>query len=227
MNKLEKLNLLKERRIVTLQPKSFEADIFKLLRTKILKQLKKNQWTSFGITSAMKKSGKSMIAANLAIAIAMDVNQNVLLVDMDLLNPTVSWYFDLTVDYGLKDYIFSNIPLSDILINSGINRLTILPGKDKGIDTSEMISSPQMRNLINEIKNNSESQIIIFDLPPVLIADDVLVSMDYYDALLFVIEDGANSADEIKKALQMIADKPILGTVLNKSDNLPSYQNYY
>jgi len=60
-----------------------------------------------------------------------------------------------------------------------------------------------------------------------LVSDDVLASIDYYDALLFVVEDGANSGDDLKKALQMVDDKPFLGTVLNKSNDLVNYQDYY
>ncbi len=219
--------ILKERRIVALQTQSFETGLFKLLRTKILKQLKDNNWNSFGITSPTQGSGKSMIAANLAIAIAMDINQSVLLVDMDLLYPKIDWYFNLNIKNGLKDYIISDKPLSDILISPEIDRLVILPGKGQVTDTAEMISGPKMRNLINEIKNRSQSRVIIFDLPPILASDDVLASIDYYDALLFVIEDGGNRADEIKKAVQMVANKPFLGTILNKSSNLPNYQRYY
>jgi capsular exopolysaccharide synthesis family protein len=219
--------ILRERRIVALQPQVFETSIFKLLRTKILKQLKENNWNSFGITSPTQGSGKTMVAANLAIAIAMDVNQSVLLVDMDLLYPKIDWCFNLNIKNGLKDYITSDKPLSDILISPEIDRLVILPGKGQVTDTAEMISGPKMRNLINEIKSRSQSRIIIFDLPPILAADDVLASTDYYDALLFVIEDGASQPDEIKKALQMVADKPFLGTVLNKSDSLPNYQRTY
>ncbi len=218
--------LLKERRIVTLQPKSFETDMFKLLRTKVLKQLKENNWHSFGITSPTQGSGKTMIAANLAIAIAMDVNQSVLLVDMDLSNPKVDWYFNLPIKHGLKDYIIADKALSDILISPGIDRLVVLPGKGEVTDTSEMIAGPKMRNLISEIKNRSQSRIIIFDLPPILAADDVLASTDYYDALLLVIEEGANSPSEIKNALQALTDKPFLGSVLNKSDSSSSYQRY-
>jgi Mrp family chromosome partitioning ATPase len=157
----------------------------------------------------------------------MDINQSVLLVDMDLLNPKVAWYFNLNVKNTLKDCLMSDIPLADVLMDPGIDRLKIIPGKGKSNFTSELISSPKMQNIIADMKNNLEAKIIIFDLPPILVADDVLASIDYYDALLFVVEDGANSAKDIKKSLQMVADKPFLGTVLNKSEDLINYQDYY
>ncbi len=219
--------ILRERRVVALESQTIEADVFKLLRTKVLMQLKERQWNSFGITSPTQGAGKSMVAANLAIAIAMEVNQKVLLIDLDLLYPKIAWYFNLNINKGLKDYLVSDKSLSDILTNSGIERLTILPGNGSLTETSEILSSPKMSELINEIKTKFPNEVLIFDLPPILASDDVLASFDYYQALLLIIEDGGSQADEIKKALQMVEGKPFLGTVLNKADGLPNYQRHY
>lgn len=223
-----KPEVLIQRRVVAQQKYSPEASVFKMLRTKILKQLRQNNWNSLAVTGATQGAGKSMISVNLAIAMAMEVNQTVLLVDMDLKYPKVHWYFDLPVKAGLKDYLLSDdVSLQDVLINPGIERLVILPGRGEAVGSSEMISSPKMKDLIADIKNKYKSRIIIFDMPPVLAADDVLASMSYYDAALLVVEDGGNKPEEIKKALRMISGTNLLGTVLNKSDNPPDHQSYY
>lgn len=217
-----------ERRIIAQQKYSPEASVFKMLRTKVLKQLRENNWNSIAITGATQGAGKSMIAVNLAITMAMEVNQTILLVDMDLKYPKVHWYFDFQVKAGLRDYLLSDIPLSEILINpDGIERLVVLPGRGEAVGSSELVSGPKMKELVNEIKNRYKSRIIIFDMPPVLAADDVLASMDYYDAALLVIEDGGNSENEIKKSLHMLSGTNLLGTILNKSDNPPDHQSYY
>jgi len=218
---------LRQRRIVTLQKYSEESDTFKLLRTNILKQLRDNNWNSFGITSPTKDAGKSMVAVNLAIAMAMEVNQTVLLIDMDLRNPTVDWYFDIPIKNGLKDYLMYDKPLSDILINPGIDRLVILPGRSHIEGSSEILSGPKMQNLVHEIKNRYKSRIIIFDVPPILAGADVLASMDYFDAMLLVVEDGANNPNEIQKALKILSHTNLLGTILNKAERVPEYQNPY
>lgn len=218
---------LLQRRVVAMQKHTQESDVFRMLRTKVLKQLRTNKWNSFGVTAPTKGAGKSMISVNLAIAMAMEVNQTVLLVDMDLRYPKIDWYFDMEITAGLQDYINSDKPLSEILINPGINRLVVLPGRGQITDSSEMISTPKMRNLIEELKSRYQSRIVIFDLPPILGSDDVLASMDYYDAVLLVVEEGANKPDEVKKSLQLLSEKNLLGTVLNKSENPPSYQGYY
>ena len=211
-------DVLMQRRIVAMQNHTLEVDIFKILRTKILKQLKTNNWDSFGITAPTKNAGKTLISANLAMVMAKELNQTVLLVDMDLRNPKVHWYFDLNVAKGLKDCVVSNTQLVDILIKPNIDRLFVLPGGERVVESSEMITSPKMRLLVKEFKNYFQPQITIFDLPPILGSDDVLASMDYYDAILLVVEEGGNKPDDVKDSLKMLSGTNLLGTVLNKSD---------
>jgi protein-tyrosine kinase len=220
-------DVLRDRRVVAMLKHDPLAEVFRMLRTKVLKKLRENNWNSFGITAPTQGAGKSMVAANLAIAMSMEVNQTVLLVDLDLRNPRLHWYFDLDVQQGLSDYLLNDVPLSDILVNPGFERLVLLPGRGQAIGSSEILSGPKMKQLIEEIKNRYQSRIVIFDLPPVLSTDDVLASMNYFNAALLVIEEGKNKPDEVTKALQMLSDTQLLGTVLNKSETLPDQQGYY
>ncbi len=220
-------DMLKNRRVVALEKYGVEAETFRLLRTKILKQLRDNHWNSFGITAPTQGAGKSMVAVNLAIAMAKEVNQTVLLVDLDLRSPKVDWYFDIKVEKGLSDYLHSDTSLSEILINPSIERLVILPGKGQAVESSELLTGPKMRQLVQEIKQRYKSRIIIFDLPPVLASDDVLVSMDYFDATLLVVAEGENKPEDIKKSLKMLSSSNLLGTVLNKAEKIPDHLGYY
>ncbi len=218
--------LMRERRIVSLHNNNPEFEAFRMLRTKILKQLRDNNWNSFAITAPTQGAGKSTVAVNLAIAMALDQNQSVLLVDLDLKYPKVHWYFGLENESGLRDYFLSDKPLSEILINPGIERLTILPGRGKAIGSSEILSGPRMKALMNEISSRNQSRIIIFDLPPVLATDDVLATTDCYDAVLLVIEEGKTQPEDLKKTLKMLSGKNLLGTVLNKSQHPPEHKGY-
>jgi capsular exopolysaccharide synthesis family protein len=218
--------LMRQRRIVTLHNYNAESEAFRMLRTKILKQLREKNWNSFAITAPTQDAGKTTVAVNLAIAMAMDVNQSVLLVDLDLRHPKVHWYFGLENEVGLRDYFLSDKPLADIMINPGIERLTILPGRGQAIGSSEILSGPKMKTLMNELTNRNQARIIIFDLPPVLATDDVLSAIDCYDAILLVVEEGKNQPEEVKKTMQLLSGKNLLGTVLNKSQNLPEHKGY-
>jgi protein-tyrosine kinase len=227
--KIHKANtdVLTERRVVAMLKHDPMAEVFRMLRTKVLKQLRANDWNSFAITAPTQGAGKSMIAANLAIAMSMEVNQTVLLVDLDLRNPKIHWYFDINVEHGLRDYLLDDISLTDILVNPGFERLVLLPGKGKTIGSSEMLSGSKMRKLAQEIKSRYQNRIVIFDLPPILSTDDVLVSTNYFDAALLIVEEGKNKPDEVTKALQMLSGTQLLGTVLNKSEHLPGHLGYY
>lgn len=220
-------DIMRARRIVAMQRHDPLSSVFQMLRTKILKQLRENDWNSFAITAPTQGAGKSMVAVNLAISMAMEVNQTVLLVDMDLRYPKVNWYFDVEVENGLLDYLNLDLPLSDVLLDPGFERLVILPGRGQVLGSSELLSGPKMRDLVEEIKSRYHARIVIFDLPPVLAADDVLVTMNYYDAALLVVEDGGNKPEEVRKALQMLSGTQLLGTVLNKAEMLPLHQGHY
>ena len=204
------------------------ADIFRVLRTNVIRQLRENNWNSFAITSATLGAGKTFISVNLAIAIAMEGNQSVLLVDADLKRPAVGNYLDLQLEAGLFDYLNGDISLEDILINPGIERLVILPGRNSNTNTSELISSRKMVDLIKEIKSRYESRIIIFDLPPLFAADDALLFMPHIDAALLVVEDGKNTSDELQHSMHILEQTNLLGLVVNKSRQpVPSYQYGY
>jgi capsular exopolysaccharide synthesis family protein len=204
------------------------ADIFRVLRTNVLMQLRENNWNSFAITSATLGAGKSFISVNLAIAIAMEGNQSVLLVDADLRRPIVGKYLGLEWDFGLFDYLKGDVDLEDTLINPGIEHLVILPGRNTSNNSSELISSRKMVNLIKEIKSRYESRIIIFDIPPLFAADDALIFMQHVDAALLVVEDGKNTSAELQHSMHILEQTNLLGMVVNKSTQpVPTYQYGY
>jgi len=204
------------------------ADIFRVLRTDILKQLRANNWNSFAITSATPRAGKTFVAVNLAIAIAMEGNQSVLLVDADLRRPNVSHYFGLQCKLGFIDYLAGIASLEHVLIHPGIENLVLLPGNESRINYSELISSPKMNSFIKEIKSRYESRIIIFDIPPLFVADDALLFMQYVDGAVLVVEDEKNTAEELQHSMMIMEQTNLLGLVLNKSRQpLTSYQYGY
>jgi len=217
---------MEKNRIIANQYNDPNSAVFRMLRTQVLKKMRENDWQSIAITSPTAKEGKSLIASNLAVAIAMELNQTVLLVDMDLRNPSLSNNFNLKVEQGLKDYLEQDIGLADILINPGIKRLVILPGVGRAEDSAELLSSPKMANLVTNIKEHYDSRLIIFDVPPLLATDDVVLASNYFDCILMVLEDGHNSEEDIKKSYQLIEGTNLLGTVLNKSENPPTHQSY-
>lgn len=221
-------NALRNNRVIMGFDNDPRTDIFRVLRTNVLRQLRQNNWNSFAITSATPDAGKTFISVNLAIAIAMEEDQKVLIVDADLRCPSVGQCLGLHYDFGLIDCLKSDLSLYDTCINPGIERLAVLPGRSSCINSSELVSSRKMLNLLDEIKSRYEAGVIIFDLPPLFAADDALLMMPHVDAALLVVEDGKNTSDELQHCMHILEQTNLLGLVLNKSRQpLPTYQYGY
>lgn len=193
------------------------AEIYRQLRTQVLHKLRENSWRTLAVTSPNSHAGKSLTALNLAISLSLEVNQTVMLVDLDLRNPTLLDKLGLEAEHDIIDYLEGRVELREVLINPGFERLVILPNLPGRAQRSELLSSPQMAELLRDIVNRYESRIIIFDLPAVLDDDDALLFAPCADALLLVIEDGVSKRADIERTMRLLGDRPLLGTILNKA----------
>lgn len=211
-------DVLGRRRVISGLATGGYTHAFKVLRTKILQRLRESNENLLAVTSPRAGAGSTLTAINLAITLTMDLGNTVLLVDCNLGQPAVHAYFGIKPDFGLCDRLTDNVPLSEILINPGIERLVILPGGRPIGRSSEMLMSPQMNELVHEIKNRYQSRIIVFDLPPMFPSDDALAFLPSVDSALLVIEAGRSTTDEVRRAARLIegAGVRLLGTVLNK-----------
>ncbi|MCX7088061.1 MAG: polysaccharide biosynthesis tyrosine autokinase [Methylococcales bacterium] len=209
--------VLLDNRVVAAIEDDPRADVFRILRTKVLQRMRANNATVLAITSPTKGVGKSFVAVNLAASIAMDSNYSVLLVDMDLRRPSVHQYFGLTPKFGLSDYCLDNKPVAELLINPGIKSLVILPAGKPTKRSSELLSSAKMLAFSEELKCRYPNRIVIIDLPPLLLTDDAMAFMANVDACILVAAEGQTNKEELERSLQLIDKKKYLGTILNKS----------
>lgn len=208
---------LREKRIITEQ-KNAVSDAYRVLRTQVLQRLNEKNWNTLAITSPGNGAGKSLTAINLAISLAREVDNTVLLIDANLRSPKLDKYFDFHAEQGLSDYLLHDKPLEAMLVNpEGIPRFVMLPAGRAIENSSEMLSSPKMQKLVDEVKHRYPSRIIIFDLPPVLESSDALAFIPNADATLVVIEEGKTLDAELKQAFELLNNNEIIGTVLNKS----------
>jgi protein-tyrosine kinase len=194
------------------------VDAYKILRTQVTQRLRENGWNVVGVTSPGYGEGKTLTAVNLAVSLAMETTQTVLLVDSDLQDPTVHQVFGMTDCLGLADYLLDDQPVEDLLLHPGIGRFVLLPGGRAISSSTEILTSPKMVALVEELKHRYPSRVVIFDLPPLLHTADVLAFSPYTDALLMVVEEGKTTGEELQRALTLVKNsRPVLGTVLNKA----------
>lgn len=206
---------LRSQRVIAALEHDQRAESYRQLRTQVLRKLRENQWRTLAVTSPNSQAGKTLTALNLAISLSQEVNQTVLLVDLDLRRPSILEKLGIEAEFGLIDYLEGRVSLSDVLINPGFERLVVLPNRP-GSYRSELLSSPQMGELLHEIVSRYESRLIIFDLPALLDDDDALVFAPYADATLLVVEDGISKRADIQRSLRLLEGTKLLGTVLNK-----------
>ena len=215
------LSTLRQRRVMAAYDKGPFVDAYKILRTQVMHRLRENSWNVLGVTSPGHGEGKTLTAVNLAVSLAMESAQTVLLVDADLRSPSIHEVFGLRDCPGLADYLLDNQPVEDLLVHPGIGRFVLLPGGRAISNSTEILTSPKMLALVEEFENRYPSRIVIFDLPPLLHTADVLAFSPYTDALLFVVEEGKTTAEQLQRALTLVKNsRPVLGTVLNKAGKM-------
>lgn len=191
---------------------------YNVLRTQVLQRMRANNWTTLGVTGARKGAGKTLTAINLAISLAREVNQTVLLADLDLRQPSLAGHLVEGQIPGISDYLLGKNTISEILFHPGVERLVVLPGSHPLDKSSEHLTSPKMIKLVEELKTRYPDRLVLFDLPPLLIGDDVMAFSPNLDALIFVIEEGRTTRDELRRAYDLLNGERVIGTVLNKAN---------
>jgi protein-tyrosine kinase len=217
---------LQQNRILTPETDKTIVNSYKVLRTRVLQQMQQNGWTTLAVTSPMPDEGKTLTAINLSISLALKLDYTVLLVDLDFRKPSIHTRFGFKPECGLSDYLSGRVQLEEVFVNPGINRLLLLPEQKVETQSSEMLSSSKMQQLVEELKNRYPSRIIIFDLPPALVGDDVLAFASIADAVLLVVQEGKTTTDELGKTLGLLEKMNMIGTVLNRSSSSNEVSHY-
>ena len=190
---------------------------YKMLRTHVLQRMTANGWNVLAITSPRPAEGKTLTALNLAITIAREVNHTVLLVELDLRQPILHSLLGYEPGPGITDYLLRDTPLSEIMFNPGIDRLVVIPAGPAAESSSELLSSPRMIQLVSELKERYPKRLVLFDVPPLLTADDGLAFVPHVDAALLVVAEGQTSYEDVELAKDMLASTHLLGAVLNRA----------
>jgi protein-tyrosine kinase len=191
---------------------------YKMLRTQVLRRLASINANTLAILSASTGEGKTLTAINLAIAIAADLGQTALLVDLDLRSPSIHQRLGIEPKVGIDDCLQRRRPIYEAMVKvAGYERLTVLPARERVEQSSELLSAPRTAEVIQELRTRYFNRVIIFDLPPVLLADDALAFSKYVQAGLFVVAERKTERRGLTRSLLLLDKLPIIGTVLNQS----------
>lgn len=191
---------------------------YKLLRTQVLQRLDQLQANTLAVLSPTAAAGKTLTAINLAIAIAAEYGRTALLVDLDLRNPNVHRRFGFEPGIGIEDCLQEDGQVKDAIVRAaGYERLALLPARAPVEHSSELLTSERATKLVAELRARYRNRIILFDLPPVLQADDALAFSRSVQAGLMVVGEGRTQRGDLARSIELLRDLTIVGTVLNGS----------
>jgi len=218
-------NAINKRRISILQPESYVAEQFRTLRGRIDSMATQRPIKTVSVTSANPDDGKSTASINLAVVTSMSVGRKVLLMDCDLRKPKIHRSLGLEPKAGIAEVLLGQASLDEALLEvEGLN-LEVLPVRTCPSNPSELLASPEMRALIEEVSRRYDQ--IILDTPACLGLPDSKIVTELCDGVIMVVRAGATPRDDIQTALEIIDRRRILGLLLNGAEATRKQYAYY
>jgi protein-tyrosine kinase len=170
------------------------------------------------VTSALPGEGKSFTAINLAMSIATELDNTVMLVDADVTSPSVMKVLGLPESLGLLDLVQGESrDMARMLLKTNIDKLTILPSGTPHTRATELLASDAMIRLLDEMAKRYSDRIIIFDSPPLLLATEARVLASHMGQVVMVVQAGKTLQSEVRQALATIEACPVKLMLLNKA----------
>jgi len=170
------------------------------------------------VTSSLCDEGKTSVALNLALSMAMERDSTVLLIDADTTQPTLSRTVGIDSRLGLLDLLADReMHVSDALVATSIDRLTLLPLGAPREHATELLASDAMARLVSNLASEYKDRILIFDSPPLLGAPEPAVLAGYMGQIVVVVEAERTTHKALTDALETIRSRPHIALVLNKA----------
>jgi Mrp family chromosome partitioning ATPase len=214
---------LRQHRVLQPGARGAVASSYKILRTQLLQRCHREGIASVAVVSPSQQDGRTLTAINLAVSIAEDPEHTALLVDLDLISPSVHQCFGIKVESGVDSCLRGEHDLATALVRpAGYDKLVLLPAKGAVQQSSELLASERTRRVARELRERYANRIVIYDLPALFASDDTLSFLPLVDAVLLVVAEGRTRRDEVARALELMRETTVIGTVLNRSrERLP------
>ena len=186
------------------------------------------------VTSSKPREGKTFTAVNLAISIALERDVHVLLVDADLVRPSILKVLGLQAERGLIELLEDpGLDVSNVMLRTNVEKLSLVPAGTFHHMSPELITSERMAALANDLATRYPDRVIIFDSPPLLATSEPTMLARLVGQIVFVVEAERTSEVAVRAALELIADCPDVMMILNKArsglgtQHFGSYYSYY
>lgn len=218
------------------QGRSHLAEEFRLIKYEVLLNISEQRVANANlvmVTSANPGEGKTFTAVNLAMSLAAERDNYVLLVDADVARPQMFELMGLEPHKGLLDLLKDpDLDLSDVILRTNVDRLSLIgPGLADDLSV-ELFNSERMRRVTTELASRYPDRVIVFDSPPLLAAVEPTVLSKLTGHVLFVVEANRTKRREIETAVELLREDCELGFVLNRGSGMAAssysyYSDYY
>lgn len=216
------------------KPRSTSAEAFRSIRTNLLLSSAEHKPGVILITSPGPYEGKSLTSTNLALILAQ-TGERVLLVDGDMRKPRIYRVFGLDDSKGLSTLLTGHSELKEVIFESGIPNLYLLPAGPKPPNPAELLGSGKMAEIVTELRKRFDY--VIIDTPPLIAVTDASVLSTIVDGVVMVLKAGQTTKELAKRAHKNLREinAKIIGAILNDVDferdryyyYYPYYYKYY
>lgn len=205
---------LEAHRVVT-RVASAKATPFDILRTKVLLQMRQNGWKRLAITSPMPKSGKSTTACNLALGLGRQRDMRAMLFDLDLRDPSVGAFFEFSPPHGIGELLSGTVSFAEQGVRLGDN-VAISMAKGRIADPTRVLLAEETAEVLSRIEADYAPDLMIFDLPSMLVNDDTRAFLKNVDCALIVARADKTLYGQLDTCEREISEQTnVLGVVLN------------
>ena len=218
------LRAARRSRLVLSDQGSSVVEQYRTLRARIESIRRTREIRSIAITSTLAREGKTTTSMNLALSFGLDVERKTCLIDCDLRTPGVHRALSNSPPEGLAEVLQDEAKLEDALVQVPDTLLWVVPVRLRPSHPSELLASRRMSRLLDEVYARFET--VLIDSPPVVGLPDATTLVDLCDACVFVVSRARASRMEIETALERIDAQKIIGTVFNRSPELPVPYGY-
>jgi protein-tyrosine kinase len=219
--------LMTRNRIATFADADPAHVTFDMMRTKILRAMRQNGWRSLGITSPTSECGKSTTALNLAFSFAHQPDVRTVLVDLDLRRPALARLLGLGRAQSMAAVLQGTRAAEENFVRYGDN-LAIGTNAGGIRNAAELLLNAATARGVAGIQEAFRADVVLYDLPPMLVSDDVMAFVPHLDCVLLVAAAEQTRLDEVDKCEQDLSEQTnVLGVVLNKCRYMAEEYGYY
>ncbi|MFQ5563068.1 MAG: CpsD/CapB family tyrosine-protein kinase, partial [Parvularculaceae bacterium] len=190
---------------------------YRVLRTRILQKMEKENWRTIAVVSACAGAGKTVTAINLAIAIGSRKGSRATLVDLDFYRPRIAEYLGLDETPSVLDYFEGSKSLEEVTVRPDLPDVLVLANERVSRRGAEHLTSARADAMVAKAVDDYHSRVVIFDMSPLLGCDDAIAFLPKVDCVLLVTASNQTRIKELKDAKRVLANHNLIGTVLNKA----------